>query len=340
MKNLLISIHNVLLWHLSRYFVYTYIRPKFNFRIADGSDKLPAPPYILLSNHGTFFDPWFVGHMTQKRLSIMMNEEGYHAPAVTRWYLRSIGTFPKKKGTADFKAMKTTIKTLRQGYPVLIFPEGQTTWSGVTQPIYSGIEKIVKKSGTDLVLNRLEGNFLSKPWWANNYRKGKIILNRRVVKAEELKKLSHEKILKMIIEYISHNEFNSSNLSEDTFKSDSPASGLNNYLWICPACRTEDTLEFLSDSIQCSECKKRLEVSPSLRFIDKEKDTRTPLDQVDTIHKEVALKRISEKKEKGVIISDKSAPMCKTEQNGRISIISEGELKLFYEELVFSSKTS
>ncbi|MBD3315340.1 MAG: hypothetical protein GF344_06105, partial [Chitinivibrionales bacterium] len=134
------------LWQASRAFIAAHVRPTFGLTCDMECDPLPEPPYIMLSNHGTFFDPWLVGGWSRNPLSIMMNDDAYRSGIVSRTYLRWIGTYGKKKGSSDYRAMKKTLSLLGAGKGVLIFPEGQTTWDGETQPIYAGIEKIVLRA--------------------------------------------------------------------------------------------------------------------------------------------------------------------------------------------------
>ena len=98
MRNIKNYIVRYIFWTLSRIFVYVYIRPKFNIADDTNYDPVPKPPFIMISNHATFFDPWIVGHHSNRPIAIMNNEDAFHAPWVIRWYLKNIGTFPKKKG--------------------------------------------------------------------------------------------------------------------------------------------------------------------------------------------------------------------------------------------------
>ena len=100
MKKKLLYLYRFCFWAISRIFVFAYIRPKFNVVDDKNSDPIPKPPFIMVSNHATFFDPWIVGHYSKYPISIMNNEDAFHSPWVIRWYLKNIVTFPKKKGGA------------------------------------------------------------------------------------------------------------------------------------------------------------------------------------------------------------------------------------------------
>ncbi|MCP4297323.1 MAG: 1-acyl-sn-glycerol-3-phosphate acyltransferase, partial [Proteobacteria bacterium] len=165
-------------------------------------DDYPETAFMSVSNHASFFDPWLISYPSKQPVSIMMNEDGFKAKAITRWYLEKVGTFPKKKGATDVRAMKTALKRLKANSPLLIFPEGQTSWDGETQPIFPGIEKLVKRTKLPLLMINLSGNFISRPWWSSVNRKGTIIVSRKVVSAETLNSMSPEEVSKMITDYI------------------------------------------------------------------------------------------------------------------------------------------
>lgn len=241
-------------WAVSRLITLVYIRPKFNLVVKNKDVKIPKRPFIIVANHGNFFDPWLVGHLSRYPLSIMMNEEGFKASKFNRWYLKNVGAFPKKKGGTDIKAMRYTLKTLKLGYPVFIFPEGQTTWDGETQPIISGMENIIKRAKLPLVLMNAKGHFLSKPWWSDTVRKGRIRLKRKVISPEELAQMSKEEIRDTIIKYIANNDIKDEQNQKIEFKGPSPVLGLHRFVWICPSCKTEDTLKTDEKAITCTSC--------------------------------------------------------------------------------------
>ena len=247
-------------------FVYLYLRHKFNLKVEKNSDRIPGRPFIMLANHGTFFDPWFVGHFSPYPVSIMMNKDAYSGPPIVRWYLRTIGTFPKKKGGSDYQAMKTTLTMLRQGYPVLVFPEGQTTWDGETQPIYSGIEKLVKRSRCNLVMMNIRGNFLSKPWWAKTFRRGAVRLRIKTVDTAALANMSEQEVLDAIVGHVRTNDLKDPRNRETRFSGVRLCEGLERFVWICRHCGREDTLTASGDTVSCTECGSSWTSDAHLRF--------------------------------------------------------------------------
>jgi 1-acyl-sn-glycerol-3-phosphate acyltransferase len=253
-------------WRMNRPVVWFFIKRKLNFFTAEGSDTVPKPPFVLVANHANFLDPWIVGYQCLDALFIMMNDDGFRGNKFKAWYLRNIGAFPKKKGAHDFKAMKYTLQLLKSGFPVLIFPEGQTSWDGETQPVYSGIEKIIRRAACPLVMMHLQGNFLSKPWWALTARKGKVAVKIKVINPAELSPLSDEHLLETIKTAIYNNDVKNPENKAVQFTGHDMALGLERFLWICPHCNAEDALETSGNVVTCTACSASWEMDPHMNF--------------------------------------------------------------------------
>jgi|GEM_PF-843025 1-acyl-sn-glycerol-3-phosphate acyltransferase len=267
MKHRLTYLYRWIMWNVfSRLFVRFYLYPKYHFTKAEGSKPLPKPPFVIVANHGTFFDPWIVGYYSRYPFAIMCNDEAFSRGAVSRWYLNSIGAFPKKKGASDFRAMKKTVSRLSKGYPVCIFPEGQTSWDGQTQLIYKGIEKIARHAGASLVLAKVTGNFLTKPWWADVIRKGRITVAYDVVPSERVKSLSDDDLFSLMKSYIAHNDVKDPANTLDAFSGKDLALGLERFVWMCPSCETEDRLVTSACGIRCSSCGAAWEIDAAAKL--------------------------------------------------------------------------
>jgi hypothetical protein len=243
------------MWNVfSRLFVRFYLGPRYHFTKSKDSARLPKPPFVIVSNHGTFFDPWIIGYYSRYPFAIMCNDEAFTRGSVSSWYLNSIGAFPKKKGASDFKAMKKTISLLLSGYPVCIFPEGQTSWDGETQLMYKGIEKIVRRCRASLVIARVTGNFLTKPWWADVIRTGRIVVTYDVVSPERIRDLSDDDLFGLMKAGIAHSDIKDPANRPEQFFGHDLALGLERFVWMCPACEKEDSLATAGNEIRCGSC--------------------------------------------------------------------------------------
>ncbi|HEX2958571.1 MAG TPA: lysophospholipid acyltransferase family protein [Chitinispirillaceae bacterium] len=265
--NYLSRIKRQLFWQvLSRPFVHFIVRRSYKFQLTTQSEHFPKPPFIAVANHGTFFDPWLVGVYSNTPLVYMVNDDGFRGKSMSSWYLRNIGAIPKKKGASDFKAMKAALSTLNDNYPVFIFPEGQTTWDGQTQPLYKGLEKIVKKVQCPLVMIKFQGNFLARPWWAKTIRKGRILITLKTIPSEQINAMSSDEVFDTIKSYITHNDIKDPQNLTVPFTGNYLAEGLELFIWICNNCKSEDTLKMNGNTITCTHCGTSWTIDAHCRF--------------------------------------------------------------------------
>lgn len=297
----------------------------------------PKPPFILVANHGTFFDPWIIGSFCPYPMSIMMNEFGFRASAFVRWYQRSAGAFPKKKGVSDYCALKRGLRELKDGYPLMVFPEGQVTWDGETQPLFHGVEKIIKHLSVPLVIIKIKGSFLSKPWWANNYRKGKVRLFVETLSSKDLKIMTEKGILKKIEEFLYNNDIKDRINLSTNFEGNDLAAGLIHFLWICKNCGANDKIYTDNNKVICSACKSSWELNAhgQLRTI-KGCEIGDLYDWAQW-HKRCVIKQINDDSYNSEYAIDENTDYCKVDINGNVSVLSSGTLKISFQHLIFTS---
>ena len=92
----------------------------------DGSAVDPIPgtgACLVVANHRSGADPVFLSVITRRNIRFMMAREYYEVPALT-WLFRALGCIPVNRDGHDLSATKTTLKLLRDGRCVGIFPQG------------------------------------------------------------------------------------------------------------------------------------------------------------------------------------------------------------------------
>jgi 1-acyl-sn-glycerol-3-phosphate acyltransferase len=326
------------MWNVfSRTFVWCYLWFLYRFRKSKDSHKIPKPPFVIVSNHGTFFDPWIIGGFSRHPFAIMCNDEAFTRGAVSRWYLNSIGAFPKRKGASDFRAMKKTMSQLSEGYPVCIFPEGQTSWDGETQLIYKGIEKTIRRSNAGLVLARITGNFLTKPWWADFIRKGRIIVTFKALGPEQIKALSDDALFDMMRAFVEHNDIKDPSNTDALFSGRRLAEGLERFVWMCMECGAEDTLAMAGDEIRCGACGSSWTISATCKLSAKDGVTKCFADLYDWAqwHRERVIDKIKTSGAGAMLAKSDNAVMQAGDSNVLFSVAGKGSLSLIASALTF-----
>jgi len=106
-------------------YVLFVILSKFYFPIkVYGIENIPAKGgFILASNHLSNLDPFVIGISIKRRLSFIAKDSLFRNK-ILGFILSEWGAFPLKRESRDIGAVKEALKRLKQGYGLVIFPEG------------------------------------------------------------------------------------------------------------------------------------------------------------------------------------------------------------------------
>lgn len=108
-------------------FVKAILRPVFflfyNYRIS-GRENIPEDgAYIVCANHVSAIDPILVALSLPRKMHFMAKAELFKNKLLAK-LLEVLGAFPIKRGEADLKSIKTSLKLLGSGRIISLFPEG------------------------------------------------------------------------------------------------------------------------------------------------------------------------------------------------------------------------
>ncbi|HHU48746.1 MAG: lysophospholipid acyltransferase family protein [Caldicoprobacterales bacterium] len=135
-------------------FIYLLFWPKVK-----GKENLPLEgSAIIYANHTSVLDPILLGCLLPRKIYFMAKQELFKFPPAGT-VLKLLGAFPVKRGTADITAIKTALRTLREGNVFGIFPEGTRSKSGNLQNFTHGIAAIAHKSRAVAVPVKISGGY-------------------------------------------------------------------------------------------------------------------------------------------------------------------------------------
>lgn len=124
-------------YSLSRFFIIVFLKLFFRLR-AEGKEHIPKiEGFILASNHASLLDPLILGAASNRRLNYMAKEELFRNFLLSFW-LRNVGAFPVKRKTHDVGAIREALKRLKNGQPLLMFPEGERGKEGEVLDLQPG----------------------------------------------------------------------------------------------------------------------------------------------------------------------------------------------------------
>ena len=122
----------------------------------------PSGGGLVMSNHQSNMDPVLVGLATNRRLNYLARETLF-AFAPFRWLIKSLDAIAIDREGLGLAGLKETLRRLKRGELVLIFPEGTRTRDGEIAPLKSGFcavarrIRVVAPDPTAAAANRIAG---------------------------------------------------------------------------------------------------------------------------------------------------------------------------------------
>lgn len=137
--------------------VLPLIMPIFRFRVV-GREEIPTTEGVILAaNHVSYVDPLFIGAaIVERQLHFIAKADLFRFPlfgALLRW----LHVVPVRRGQGDYAAIRQSLRLLKKGEILALFPEG-TRGDGVTlQKAEEGIGLLAARSGCPVVPVYVEG---------------------------------------------------------------------------------------------------------------------------------------------------------------------------------------
>ncbi len=231
------------------------LRKAYNIEIVDkGNVSKLSPPFMLLSNHVSFWDPFWIGENIPRAVQYVASDNIFRTPFFGL-VMKLTGSIPKSKFMSDAETVGHILRVLKNRGVVGLFPEGRRTYDGRTLDLMYPVTKLIRKLKLPVVRALIKGGFLSKPRWASQTRIGKITLEYELLfKPEDLSKYSADEIHKIMSEKFSYDELNYQKKVMVPFKGKNLAEYLERFLFACPHCHSLSTLYSRNDLLTCTNC--------------------------------------------------------------------------------------
>lgn len=157
------KVQNACLWYRSWRLGLRFWVVFFHLGRVFNRHYVPADtPVLLVCNHQSYLDP-MLGAYGLKREVYFMGRETLFKNKLFGRFIASVNTFPLKRGQVDIGAIKKTLRLLRTGYSVLLFPEGTRTRDGTISLFKPGIAMLARKANVPVVPVVIDGAFEAWP---------------------------------------------------------------------------------------------------------------------------------------------------------------------------------
>lgn len=211
-------------------------------------------PYLILMNHQTAFDQFFIGMAFKGPVYYLASEDIFSNGWVSSLIRYLVAPIPIKKQTTDVRAILNCLKVAKEGGTIAIAPEGNRTYSGRTEYMSPSIVPLAKKLGVPIVLFRIEGGYGVHPRWSDVVRKGKMrAYVSQVIYPEEYAPLSDDELFAIVKKGLYVDEA----CVDGEYKHKRCAEYLERALYVCPECKLS-TFESCGDVITCTRCEKQI----------------------------------------------------------------------------------
>jgi len=145
-----------LIYRVAQTISYTYFRLFHRFRV-QGLENIPKDkPFILACNHLSFFDPPAIGCKIPRNLHYFARDSLFFWPLGL--LISSLNSIPVNRGQLDLGTLRKVLKVLKNGHPILVFPEGTRSEDGELQEPQKGLGLLVAKSSVGVIPARIYGS--------------------------------------------------------------------------------------------------------------------------------------------------------------------------------------
>jgi len=145
-----------------RGFVRIFLFRWFRMRV-EGHERLQLNGGVIIApTHRSNLDGPLVGSSSHRRVRYL-GKDSLFRPAAAGWAMRSLGSFPVRRGEADLDAMRVAKEMLEAGECMLVFPEGSRQEGDSIGEIYDGTAWLASKAGTPVVPVGIAGTEVAMP---------------------------------------------------------------------------------------------------------------------------------------------------------------------------------
>jgi 1-acyl-sn-glycerol-3-phosphate acyltransferase len=132
-------------WWLVRYILLVCYR----VRVHDEWQVPMSGGAMLLANHQSHFDPPAIGSVVRRQTNFVARKTLFKFPL--SWHIDMLDAIPLDQEGIGLSGIKETLKRLRNGEAVVIFPEGSRSYDGEIQPMMPGFCAIARRCRVPIV---------------------------------------------------------------------------------------------------------------------------------------------------------------------------------------------
>lgn len=322
---------HVIVWNVLRPVAAFLWRVLYNFHAEKADVK---GPFLFFANHVTDLDPVMAACSFKEQMYFVASEHLMRSPfwgKVVTWLQAPI---PRQKGGSAADTVMSTLRHIKKGYSVGIFPEGNRCWDGVTDSFPAATAKMARTaaaSGASLVTYRFEGGYFASPRWAGfSIRRGR--MTGRVVGVygpEELRAMKPAEIEAILKRDLHEDAYARQRENPIPFKGRHLAEHMETLFFLCPGCGRVHTLVSAGNTLSCTACDFSIRYLPT-GFIE-----GAPWDNLRdwNLWQKGEIRRMCDEAEGVPIFTDTEMECLRVESGRQSSLVGRGGMALYKDRL-------
>jgi len=161
-----------------------------------GQNNLPEKgAVVLISNHQSHFDPPLLGAGLRRRCNFLARKSLFRFKPFA-WLIDSLDAIPLETNGIGFAGIKESVKRLKNGEIILVFPEGARTWDGQIAPFLQGSLVLAQRTKAAILPAAISGCYEAFPRtkkYPSLWGKFRVVFGTPIL-YEEIKDLSEEEL--------------------------------------------------------------------------------------------------------------------------------------------------
>jgi 1-acyl-sn-glycerol-3-phosphate acyltransferase len=139
-----------------------------------GREHIPTTgPVLIAPIHRSNIDFVFTLFLSKRKFFFMAKHSLFKIPGLSTLFM-ALGAFPVVRGTADRDSMALAESVLRQGLPLVLFPEGTRKEGFHVDPLHDGAAFVAARTGATIVPVGIAGTDKAMPRGAKMFRPAKV----------------------------------------------------------------------------------------------------------------------------------------------------------------------
>jgi 1-acyl-sn-glycerol-3-phosphate acyltransferase len=152
----------VTFYDFAKFVVNAVVRTTFRFRVV-GAENVPlSGGLIIAANHISNFDPPILGIALPRPVSYMAKKELFAVPVLS-WVITHLTAYPVDRQAGGTAAIRASLRMLKEGRCVGIFPEGGRNVTGTNEE-KAGAAFLAAASGAPVVPAAIVGTRKLRPF--------------------------------------------------------------------------------------------------------------------------------------------------------------------------------